>query len=590
MNEQEIRGSITDLKSFWQQRNLKFKEWYETLVMVDTLATKGLESYVSNEPQTFYDMAHYLLTRGDLSHSQPIETESAVELEKRARVDRACQYLWKQIDRERQAGGNMPYLDELGFFMLVLGWYATIFQFDNDTGLLKSQIWNPFDTYPYFANGQLAACVHSYKLTESEARFKAEQNGWDYGSGTTPGSIASTQSIILDDYWLLRDGEYWNAILYNSRIVDGWTMRPNIKLMVAPIAGFPDRGSLAPSSTSKNWKKLVGRGIFEVNEPVTLAFNKWKTMVSQILRDTAQPVTQEFSASPQATPEQLRERGALFHYAPGEKGIERLPPAAIPIELQAHMMEIRRELQKGSFNDAVYGMIEGQPGYALSMMASSSANQILYPYMDAKHFVVGETDSFWLSKLKTSKRVFEVKGKFIEKLRPTDIPEDVSITVESDVATPKDWLERSTIANYLKEHLDPVTILKEILNQKDPQAIIRQKDLYEVLHSPEAMTLKKISGFRQHARYLEFHGDREQARSFKGMADALEAQMGAPPPGQGAAPQMGRIEAQRQEGSKEGAPAERPGVSPGVAPPEAVSGFTPQQLRNIIGSGRAIRR
>ena len=579
MDEQQVKTNIANLKRFWAQRNKKFKSWYEILVMLDSLSSKGLESYASNEPQTFYDMAHYLLTRGDISHSAAILDETNIELAKRARIDRGCQYVWNNIDRDRKTGGSYPFIDEFGFFLLVLGWYSTIFEFDKDTGLLKAQIWNPYDTYPNFSDGRLHSCVHSYTISEMEAVLKAEANHWNYKDVATPDF---TTNVKVDDFWLNQDGEWHEAVLFDDKVVTGWEIRPEVKLLVSPVAGFPDKGSLSPSSI--DWRRLTGRGIFEVNEAVGLAFNKWKTMVSQILRDTAQPITQEFSGSPQATPEQLTQRGALFHYGVGEAGLQRLPPAAIPIEIQAHMMEIRRELQKGSFNDAVYGMVEGQPGYALSMMASSSANQILYPYMDAKHFVIGEADAFWLSNLKSTKRVFDVKGKFIEKLKPTDIPEDVSITVESDVATPKDWLERGTVANYLKDHLDEVTILTDVLNQKDPQGILRRRKLSRVMDSEEALALEKIAGFRGHARFLEFNGDRELARAFKKMADALEAQMGVPAPGQAAAPEMGRVSAQRAAG----APEATPRAKPEVAPPET-KGYTPQMLRNTIGKGRAIR-
>lgn len=579
-NVQEVTRNIANLKTFWSKRNKKFKSWYEILIMLDTLAAKGLESYVSNEPQTFYDMAHYLLTRGDMSHSASLESESAVELDKRAKIDRGCQYNWNQIDRERRLGGEYPFVDELGFYLLALGWHSVLYYFDRKTGLLRSNIWNPYDVYPNFANGNLAEVVHSYTITESEAKYKAEQNNWIYES---TGLLTNYQAVVVDDYWKLLNGKYHNLVLFNGKVVDGWVVRPDVKILVAPVAGFPDRGSLTPKGYQ--WQERVGRGIFEVNEPVALAFNKWKTMVSQILRDTAQPIIQEFSASPQATPEALRERGGYYHFAPGEQGLERVPPAAIPIEIQAHLMEIRRELQKGSFNDAVWGMVEGQPGYALSMMASSSANQILYPYMDAKHFVIEEGDNFWLSNLKSTKRVFEIKGKLIEKLKPTDIPENVNIIVESDVATAKDWLERSTIANNLSNHLDDITILKEILNQRDPQGIKRRKDLDEVMKSPEAMALKKISAFRAHAKYLDFHGDKEQARAFRRMADAMEAQMAAPQPGQATLPQQGMVEQQR----KEGAPKAKPRVAPGVAPPEVTGGFTPQQLRNTFGRGRIVR-
>lgn len=315
-------------------------------------------------------------------------------------------------------------------------------------------------------------------------------------------------------------------------------------------------------------------------------FNKWKSMVTQILRDTAQPLTQEMSATPKATPEQLRERGALFHYAPGEGGIQRVPPPAIPIEIQANLLELRREYQKGSFNDAVYGMVEGrQAGYALSLLASSSANQILYPYMDAKHFVISEADKFWLTKHKASGRVFEVKGAFLEKLQPTDIPKDVVIRVESSVATPRDLMEQGTIANMMDKHYDRASILSKVYEENDPQGIIRKRRLQQVLDHPMSLNIEMIAAWRVHAKYLERRGDPEQAVLFRRAAIALESQIGAPEPGQGKPVEASRIEAER----KVGAPEERARIAPEVASPESVRGFTPAELRRTIGRG-TIRR
>ena len=579
LQESEVKQDIDVLKRFWSQRNLKFLDWYKMLVMVDLLQSKGLESYVSNEPQTFYNMAHYLLTRGELSHLISIDGESVLEMDKRAKVDRGCQYNWRIIDRERQLGGSMPYLDELGHYILVLGWYSTVFFFDKTTGLLKAQVWSPYDTYPRYADNKLITCVHSYKISEQEAQLKAKTNKWKYEGK----SMGVSSNVLLDDYWMFVEDTPYNIVLIDGKVVTPWVHRPEMEVLVAPIGGFPDKGSLTPSSL--DWKKLSGRSIFEVNQSVTLAFNKWKTMVSQILRDTAQPVTQEHSQSPVATPEQLRQRGAFFHYAVGEPGLSRLPPAAIPIEIQAHLMEIRRELQKGSFNDAVWGMLEGESGYALSTLASSSANQILYPFMDAKHFVISEGDRFWLSNLKTSKRTFDIRGKLIEKLKPTDIPDDVIVTVESSVATPKDWLEKGAIAGYLKEHFDKATLLKEVLGQNDPQSIIRKQKLDRLLDSPMAQMVEQIAGFRRHSNYLKVRGDAEQAALFMRAAEALEAQMSAPAPGQAAPQEMGRVNAAREAGRIPSSPR----VKSGIAPPETRAGFTPQELRNMIGQGR-IRR
>jgi len=580
LQENEIKQDIIVLKNYWGQRNKKFQDWYKVLVLLDTLSSKGLESYISNEPQTFYNMAHYLLTRGELSHSIPIQDESSIELDKRAMVDRGCKYMWSKIDRDRQLGGSMPFLDELGHYLLTLGWHSEVFYFDSTTGFITAQLWNPFDTYPRFADNKLVGCVHSYKVTRAEAALKAEKNGWNYKEA--PGSLATVE-VMLDDYWRLYKDTFYNCVLIDGKAVTPWVDRPEMKIMVAPVGGFPDKGSLTPRGM--DWKRLAGRGIFEVNESVSQAFNKWQTMITQILRDTAQPVTQEFSQSPQATPEQLRERGALFHYAPGEAGLQRLPPAAIPIEIQAHLMEMKRESQKGSFNDAVYGMVAGESGYALSALASSSANQILYPFMDAKHFIISEVDKFWLFNLKSSKRVFNVKGKFLEKLKPTDIPDDVNIIVESDVATTKDLLERGTIATYLKDFLDEATIIKEVLKQNDPQRIIRRRTIDRMLNSPTAQLIEQIAGFRTHADYLDFNGDKKQAALFRKAADALEAQLGVPAPGQGGASQMTQANIAREVAGG----AATPKTTAGVAPPEATAGFTPQALRNMVGRGKVIR-
>ena len=578
MEAHEVRQDIVQLKRYWGQRAIKFSDWYQLLLLIDQLTAKNMESYCSNEPQTFYNMAHYLVTKGELTHSISIMSETAIELDKRARVDRGCEYMWKTIDDDRQLGGNQPFVDELMFYMLLLGWYSVPLYFDQETGTLQARVWSPADVFPKYANDRLYNCVHSYKITEEEAKLKAELNGWSYQYGR-----ATLGLVQIDDYFIWDGKQYQNMVLIGDQDVTGWIPRPEMQLLVAPVGGFPDRGSIL--QTAHDWRRHAGRGIFAVNESVSAYFNKWKSMISQILRDTAQPITQEFSASPQATVEQLRERGAFFHYSPGEQGLIRLPPGGIPIEMQAHLLEIRRELQKGSFNDAVYGMVEGEAGYALSLLATSSANQILYPFMDGKHFIISKADEFWLSNLKTSRRVFEIKGKFSEKLSPTDIPDNVKIMVDSEVATPKDWLERGTIGGMLRQDIDEATLLGEVYKFSDPEAIMRRKRLDRTLNHPMTQNIELISGYRTHAEYLESRGDLKQATLFRNAAAMLETQMGGGLPGEGSPAQATQVAAARATG---GRPA-NPRVSAGVAPPEAQAGYTPQQMRQIIGTGRMRR-
>lgn len=578
----KIQQKLSALKAFWQKRNDKFREWYEILILMDKLKAKGLESYVSNEPQTFYNMAHYLLTKGSLEFNIPIEGEDVLEFDKKAKVSRACQFMLDEINYERKLGGNEAFVEENAFFELVLGWISTIYRYNKQTSRLEAQIWNPFDVYPLSNSMRMVECLHSYKVNRSEVEQKLSNNDWNPAFRWT----SQFDYVDLDDYFRLKQGGIWeNMVLIDGKDVTGWVERPEAQLVVRPIGGFADRGSL--SKNTDTYKQLMGRSIFEVNSTVYSMVNKWKTMVSQILRDTAQPVTQENSSTPQATPEQLRERGAHFHYGVGEPGLKRLESPHIPAEINIHDAGMSVEKQKGSFNNAVYGMVEGQAGYGLSMMASSSANQILYPYMEGKHFLLEVGMSFWLRNLKKSKRTFDVKGAFLEKLKPTDIPEDVMLKVDSDVAVAKDWLERGTIAGMLKDHLDEDTIVSEILRQRDPQAIRRKKTNDMVMTHPVVQAVQVINGMYGQADYLEQAGDKRQAELFKLAAKQMEAQLGAPAPGQGNVQQQAGTLAAREAG----APAERVTVPSRVQPPEG-KGFTPQELRRSIGRGslRATRR
>ena len=91
-------------------------------------------------------------------------------------------------------------------------------------------------------------------------------------------------------------------------------------------------------------------------------------------------------------------------------------------------------------------------------------------------------------------------------------------------------------------------------------------------HPMTLNSLKLISAYENHAKYLESRGDKISAERFRKAAAALEGQMGVPPPGSASPAQYNDVKA-KQEAA---APESKPRVSPGVSP-EARSGFTPQQ-------------
>ena len=571
MNEKEIKDDVAKLKGSWYERKTKFQEWYD-LLCLEKPSMPGMEVHVSNEPRTFYNMALYLFATGDIKHNIGVEGDNPAEFDKQAKVSRACQYVWKMIDYDRQKGGNSPFLQELGFHLLVLGWYSVVFSYDEENSMLIAELWNPSEVFPRYEDGEMTACTHSYTLTRLSAKRKANANGWDYRP-----SSGDSMVVTLDNYFYLDENNILqNMILIENKAVTPVVPRENMKLMVAPVAGFPDKGSI---KTGENWKGLLGQGIFEAPKGVWNSFNKLNSFVLERGREAAEPKWIERSAgAPKVQPEQLKKRRAVFHYGLNES-LDPVEYPAMPQEIITSLDGFRKDIAKATFSDAVYGLVGSyESGYTLSQVLESSANQILYPYMEAKHFILAEGDRFFLKKQKTSKKVFQIKGKFIEKLKPTDIPDDVDISVESDVATAKDWLQRANIAAMLTDHVDETFIRSEVLKISDPQAISRRKTLDDMRNHPLTKNIEMVSKYRAHAGYLEANGDPEQAEVFKKAADALEAQFTVPPAGAGKPTRATEVEAAKRAG----VPRARPRTRPESAPPEEVAGYTPAERRGAV--------
>jgi len=103
-----------------------------------------------------------------------------------------------------------------------------------------------------------------------------------------------------------------------------------------------------------------------------------------------------------------------------------------------------------------------------------------------------------------------------------------------------------------------------------------------MLEHPMSQMVEMIAGYQAHADYLEARGDVRQAVLFRKAAQALEAQLGMPPPGSAKPAEATAATAAREAG----APEEKARVRPEIKPPEERSGFTPAELRERIGSGR----
>jgi hypothetical protein len=534
-----------------------FRDWYDMLLLTDKLAQEGLESVCANDPRTTYNLAHYLLTAGEMHHNIPVNTDSAIELEKQSRVERAIEYLWDGVNKKRMRGGNQSFLSELNFYILALGWYSLIVSYEETEQKGIAVLWNPADVFPKYSDGELTECVHEYKMPIIAAQRKATMNGWSYKP------TRSTGEVIIDDYYYIdENNNLVESVLIDNKQVMAETPRDDVLLLVAPVGGFPDRGSIIPGDA--NWVQRVGQSILETNRATYEKINRWLTFELQILRDTAQPKYKEISmGDPKVRPEQLAQRGAVFQFNPGED-LSVINPAPIPLEIQTALVEFDREKQRGSFGDALYGMLDGNiSGFALSQ-AIETANRVLYHYQNAKNYVISECDKFWLTKIPEGSKAFTIRGRTLEEVASKEIPEDVEVIVDSELATPRDWLEKATVANYLRDMLDDTTIMDQILNVKDPEGVRRRREIDRLEQHPQIINTKMITYCIKHAEYLRHMGDNNQAQIFEMAAQGLMNQLGALPPGQGMPAQSTEAEAARQAA----APRENRPISPEVTPPQ----------------------
>ena len=112
------------LKSRWSTRDKKMRDWYNILSLKDELKQEGMESVVSNDPKTGYNLGRYLLQSSIINHK--IETEELLPEEVTA-TSLLESYITKrwQVEEERyRRSGRQRFMSKLISLMLATGWYS----------------------------------------------------------------------------------------------------------------------------------------------------------------------------------------------------------------------------------------------------------------------------------------------------------------------------------------------------------------------------------------------------------------------------------------------------------------------------------
>ena len=512
------------LKANWSTRNKKIRDWYDILSLKDELKQEGMESVVSNDPKTGYNLGRFLLQSSIISHKIEIEELLPAEVSATSQLESYITKRW-QIEEERyRRSGRQRFMSKMISLMLATGWYSVFAMVTKDK--LWAEVWNPIEVYPDFGSDGLIEVAHIYSMTPAEANRKVKLQGWSINR------IANNANLY--DYWGFDDdGDATNAIILGQEYVKPpekdvainrliqKTGESYLPVFTSPVGGLPDEGVIA---TGKKWQEHFGESIVATNEQMTLTYNKMLSFIQQSSRNAAQARWYEKSTGDTAilTEENTNKWGAIFRMGPNDD-IGFIQPPNIPVELRTAMFEYSNMIQRGMFPWVLHGNLQQQLSYLAMANVASSALQQLTPYQEGLEGCLTDVDNFWYNMIKVN----NLKPHKFEM--PDNVPEEFRFKVTSEIQIPGYMVQRATIARMLNpafklpQRWIMDRMFPEIQDALRTQAQVREE---EAMMHPKAIMVDAIIAYREHSRRLREVGDIDSSALYEKLADSIEQELG----------------------------------------------------------------
>jgi hypothetical protein len=577
----DLKTSTAALKGLWKDRNSKFKVWYDLLSMKDDLAQDNMESFVSNNPRTAYNLALHLLTSSPIPHRVSNENLGDEYLAPASELENFIELTaWQDIYSSFRKRGRQSWLRNLTGLLLATGWYSVLAMavHDQNTNTDKciADVWNPAEVYPRWNDNGLLECAHIYPIDALSLKNKAALNGWNIKSIPTMGSSE------LNDYWFIDGTNVMHTIFVGDNELVPLAADPNfteIPIFVGPVGGLPDNGSI---NSDVKWQETIGQSIVATNENIYRSYNKHWTFAQQLLRDTAQPRWFEQSRTGNILKEKdLNKRGAIFRGAPEDK-ISTITMPALPIELRSNAIDMESMLQRGEPPWALYGTAQAQmSAYVMSQIAAST-EQIIGSYHEDLIGLLTDIDNLWYSMIRDKN--FSPYGFKLPKL-----PDGIKLSAQYEIQIPGEIIQKATVSRMLNPafELSTTTIMEtlwhEIKNPIREQARLG-KDKSDM--SAESIAIRQIGAYRRQAAILRSAKDPSADlydKAAKSLEDKLLASFGqtgqanAPTPNNQSnmPPEATALQSPESLGMGTGAP-QAPRQPPSALPPSQTQPPAPQ--------------
>ena len=490
----------TDLKNFWSTRAKKIEDWYDILLLVNTLAQEGMESVITNDPRTNFNLAKHLLTTMIIADKIPLENLVPEQVPAVSYLESYVSKRWQDQEKRYRSIGRRGWLSELFSWMLASGWYS-VFSMVTDKEIW-AEVWSPAECYPDFGPDGLVEHARIYSLSASAANRKIKSMGW-----TVPNSF--TDNTTFYDHWSFdADGDVVNAVVAGTYFVKEpvkdikMSKLGRLPIFTSPVGGLPDMGSIRREGVQaiKTWQEHFGESIVASGEDLLLNYNKMRTFLQQAARTAANPHYLELSGgdTPIATDALMNRWGSVLHGQTGED-VRPLQQSQIPVELTNLLFTYQNELQRTFFPYAVFGNIQQQLSYLAMANVASASLQVLTPYIDAFKGLRTDLDNFWADMiLENGLRPYKfvVSGNMPPK-------DERLFDVDATVEIPGYLIQRATVSRMMNPNfkLPELWVMErmfpEIKNALKAQA---DTDAEEAGRNPRALLVKQILAYEEYAR------------------------------------------------------------------------------------------
>lgn len=522
-NASDLIREVNLLASSWHTRQNAIRKWYDQIRLVDDLKQAKMESVISADPRTSFNMARWLLTPRTPAFAVDLDGLMEQEQAQVGPVEDYCnrEYL-RELRRSRQSlFGRSD--QRLLSYMLATGWYSVI-SYPTPQGWVWG-IWNPAGVFPdYDSEGNLTRVARLYRIPAREANAKIAAEQWQ-----RPSQSWRTPVNVYTMWWTDWSAEHQDNMAWFMAVVGNHIAMPAhptpfkaIPVHVGPVAGLPDDGTITQDDT---WRAEIGSSLVAPIADVMKNYDKMLTYMQQLLRDTANPRwVERVRGGSVLDPEKLWQRGAVFTIEPGED-ITPIATPPLPPEMRGHQFDLRAQIQRALFSDLSFGNVTQQVSAFLLTQVTAAAQQILEPFQQG------------LSSLFGAVATLNVAHARLWQLERFPLP-DVTIDFKYDITIPGDFANRAQTARLLNPEfrLSTTTLMEllvpEVRNALIEKGVIQAEDALSNPVARQGLTIWQLQRAAQEAR---LNKDIQFATALERVAALLEQQVfgGTPSPGAG---------------------------------------------------------